>query len=339
MVKEKAWHKFLPDTSLDLCEENLEEFFALMYERQQIWWKRNILKQPAPWTENVIFRDYKFTNIYREQDRSSQFLIHNIIRNKKITHLRDLLFKMIIYRFYNKPESFDSQNPNRIKLSSYLDFNSDKQWKQTYKLRESGSDPFHCAYLMNPTNLTKKKAGWVDGKVPGIFRDWVYTQVVFNQVHKIMDELVSLFKSSKSPQQIIDLLTTIPAVAVFMATEFYLDFTYISTYRDDFDFKWTANDHYNVGPGCSTGIRLIFPNLQKKDQHKALPLLRDLSKDELSKHGQFKYIFWDKVKEKYIVTTEWNLNIHNQEFFLCEYQKIKKMQWEEGKQRTKFIPH
>lgn len=337
MAKEKSWEKFMPAATIDICEENLNKFFYMVFERQQIWWKRNVLKLPAPWTKDKILRDYKFTNTYRFLDRSSDFLIRNIILDKSITNIYDLLFKMIIYRFYNKPETF-THPKLAIKISNYKDFDCNKLWEQTVKLRASGSDPFHSSYLMNPTNLTKEKAGWIDSEHKDSFRDHVYCKVVFQKVHDIIPALVKLVKNENPPQDIIDLLTQIPAVALFMATEFYLDLTYIPNYRDDFKFKWTPNDFCNVGPGCSTGIRMIFPSLPKKRQHEALIWLRDLAEEYLAKFGDMKYIKWDKKKNKY-VRCSFNLDLNSGvEFSACEFSKYKKMEWGEGKQRMKFIP-
>jgi hypothetical protein len=118
-----------------------------------------------------------------------------------------------------------------------------------------------------------------------------------------------------------------------------LDLTYIPIYRDDFDFLWTANDYANVGPGCSTGIRMIFPGLQRKDQWRALGWIRDLAEEQLARIGDFKYVKWDKVKKQY-VRCGFNLNLHaGSEFSLCEFSKYKKTQWGLGKQRSNFQPY
>jgi hypothetical protein len=338
VAKEKAWRKFMPDPSIDLCEEHLEEFFHMVFERQQIWWKKTKLKLPRPWTTDPILSEKPFTNVYRFLDRSSQYLIHNIIRDTSITKLEDLLWKMMLYRFYNKPETF-THSKYAVGLPSYKDFNPKVQWEQTVTHREKVGNSFHVAYLQNPTSLTKKKLGFDEKKERGNFKDFVYTHVVFKKAHSIIPELCRLFLSKALPDEIIKLYTTIDAVALFTATEFYLDLTYIPVYRDDFQFSWTPNHFANVGPGCSTGIEMIFPSLSKKDQWKALPLLRDLAEDELKKIGDFKYIRWDKSKEEY-VRCGFNLDLHSgSEFALCEFQKYKKNQWGVGKQKTKYIPY
>ena len=78
------YFKYLPDRNLEISEENLHLFFATMYERQMIWKRRFIDKTQAPWTGDPIFQENKFPNLYRELDRSSWWLISNIIMDDSL---------------------------------------------------------------------------------------------------------------------------------------------------------------------------------------------------------------------------------------------------------------
>lgn len=69
-------------TDFEHIEAEVRSFFTTMYERQLIWYKRFILKLPRDqWTSDIIFNKYRFTNVYRELDRASQWLLYNIILN------------------------------------------------------------------------------------------------------------------------------------------------------------------------------------------------------------------------------------------------------------------
>ena len=78
------YFKHLPDRNLSVSEENLQAFFETMYERQMIWKRRFIDKIQAPWTDDPIFQENKFPNLYRELDRSSWWLISNIIMDDSL---------------------------------------------------------------------------------------------------------------------------------------------------------------------------------------------------------------------------------------------------------------
>ena len=75
MFENAAWYDKLPDENLEVYEPYLRLFFETMYERQLIWKRRFIDKKERPWTDNKIFQESKFTNVYRELDRNSQWQI------------------------------------------------------------------------------------------------------------------------------------------------------------------------------------------------------------------------------------------------------------------------
>src|SRR5688500_5458146 len=60
-----AQNAFIPGTS------TLEQFFGWINERHMIYLKRFVLKEPKPWTQDKILREYKFTNAFRELDRGT----------------------------------------------------------------------------------------------------------------------------------------------------------------------------------------------------------------------------------------------------------------------------
>ena len=331
----KSWAEKLPPATEDVNEENFNKFFDMLFERQEIWYRRFVLKQPAPWTKNWILRDYKFTNAYRELDRASQWLVHNVLTDHTLSK-PDLIFRILIYRFFNQPTTFDKgYSKHAIQLPHYKDFNSQNLWEQIVNYREKVDNPWHTAYLMNPGGAKPK-----DWNKRGLYRDDMYANTVFNQAHKKIPEICSVLKTAKKPQDVIDVLEGILSVAGFMAHEFYLDFCYCEKYWREKIMEFDQNDFTNVGPGCSTGIRMIFPSLEGKEQIQAIYWLKELAEEHLNKRGEFKYLYWDKDKlEYYVDHTKPNLTLHTFEFALCEFQKYIKMEWGEGKQRSKFTPY
>jgi hypothetical protein len=59
-------------------EEAFQWYFYFIQERMNIFWKR-YQRTPSPYSDDLIFQDYKFTNVYRVLDRVSQYLIKEII--------------------------------------------------------------------------------------------------------------------------------------------------------------------------------------------------------------------------------------------------------------------
>ena len=357
-----SFYDQLPNENIDVHEENRSLFFWLMHERMCIWKRRFIDKKERPWTENEILRDYKFTNVYRELDRNSQWQIKNIILDNSLS-LKNLIWKMMVFRFFNNPETFTFSPKNKVIQSDlfgaptksglkqaqshdelisatkwkngipdYDEYNEDEFSMFIAGIRSTGLNPYTTAYLINSQ------------ATPGQPRDYCYTRVVIPTLHAKIPEIIKTVISAKSPEDIISYLTKMPAVADFIAHEFYQDFTYISRYTDRKFMKFDQNDYTNVGPGASIGIRLIYPSIDNlRDQKQAIYWLRDAAEKELAKIAKSKgepmyYIEWDKKKRQYYFSDECNITLHQIEMWLCEFQKYWKMTIKTGKQRSKFEP-
>lgn len=363
MFENYSWHKDLPNEDLEVYEPHLKLFFETMYERQMIWKRRFLENKPMPWTKNKIFQSSKFTNVYRELDRNSQWQIKNILLDDKL-NLKNLIWKLMVFRFFNNPETFtfnpagvgltgnlfgetevksglaQIQNPNELISASkwrngipdFNEYDEDEFSRFIAGIRSSGKNPYTTAYLINSQ------------ATPGQPRDYCYTRVVIPTLHERMDELIKVVLTAKTPETIIEYLKTMPAVADFIAHEFYQDFTYIPRYTNRKFMKFTQNDFTNVGPGASIGIRLIYPNLKTiKEQKQAIYWLRDAAEEQLSKISRERgenmpYLNWDKENKKYYIGDKCNITLHQVEMWLCEFQKYWKMMIGKGKQRSKFIP-
>lgn len=335
MFEAYSWHTKLPDENLSVYEPFLQLFFETMYERMMIWKRRFIEQKPQPWTENAILRDSKFTNVYRELDRNSQWQIRNILLDDSLSPV-NLIWKLMVFRFFNNPETFKrgvEWRGWRNGIPDWKDYDEDDFVSFIEEVRKSGQNPYTNAYLINSMSA------------PGKSRDWCYTRLVIPTLHKRIPQLISVVRNADSPESIITYLKTVPAVADFIAHEFYQDFTYIPRYTDREFMRFTQNDFTNVGPGASVGIRLIYPNLKTaREQKQAIYWLRDAAEEQLTKIGTLKgepmgYLEWDKESKEYKLTDKCNITLHQIEMWLCEFQKYWKMMIGEGKQRSKFVPH
>ena len=362
MFEQAAWFNKLPNENLEVYEPHLRLFFETMYERQMIWKRRFIDNKERPWTDNKIFQESKFTNVYRELDRNSQWQIKNILLDESLS-LKNLVWKMMVFRFFNNPETFTfepkgkvlqpslfgapiksglkqaqskeeliSANKWRNGIPDYDKYDEEEFSRFIAGVRSSGQNPYTAAYLINSQ------------AAPGQPRDYCYTRVVVPTLHKNMNNLIATVLLAKKPEDIIEYLKTFPAVADFIAHEFYQDFTYIPRYTDRKFMKFDQNDFTNVGPGASIGIRLIYPNLKNaREQKQAIYWLKDEAEKWLTKIAKEKgepmpYLNWNKEKGCYEIQEECNITLHQIEMWLCEFQKYWKMIIGEGKQRSKFQP-
>lgn len=330
----------LPSTDLELCEENFELFFKIMFDRQEIWHNRFILKKERPWTENEIFQNYKFTNVYRELDRNSQFQIKHIFTPfRKTKNRKEFVWQIMFFRYFNNPEFFEFikdegyfqdklDSEKTYYIPSMEDFDSDVLKCAMEDFREIGGNPFTNAYLTNSQAC------------PGWTRDQCFAYKVIPTLKEMNTEITNILIKAKSPEEIIKVLLKLPSVSNFMAHEFYQDFTYAPRYSEVKLMRFDQDDYTNVGPGADAGIRWIFPDRKSgKDKLQAIYDLRDLAVDILAESGKFKFLGYDINKGEYFYDkNNPKITLHQVEMWLCEFQKYKKMQLKLGKQRSRFIP-
>jgi hypothetical protein len=74
------------------------DFFHFMRERHSIWHKRFVMLLPKPWTNDQIFQQWKFTNVFRQLDRGT-IALHNALRHE--TNIRNIITTIGWYRLFN----------------------------------------------------------------------------------------------------------------------------------------------------------------------------------------------------------------------------------------------
>ena len=193
MFEWATWHDKLPNEDLEVYEPHLKLFFETMYERQLIWKRRFIEQRPRPWTDNEIFRNSKFTNVYRELDRNSQWQIKNILLDSSLSRV-NLIWKMMVFRFFNCPETFElgkSVMGWKNGIPDWDEYNEDTFADFIADVRKRGQNPYTTAYLINSM------------ATPGKSRDYCYTRSVIPTLHKRIPELISKVMKAESPEEII----------------------------------------------------------------------------------------------------------------------------------------
>jgi hypothetical protein len=314
-----------------LNEENIDLFFKSMFNRQEIWWNRNVLKTSYPWSDDPILNEYKFTNVYREQDRNSQWEINNIIKNRNLSDV-DLIWQICFFRIFNNTRTFEYIQNSLGKLPKYNEYDPKMIGSLIIEFDKKYGNVFTNAYFINPPMSGNRTEHYAYNTLPDIHS-------------KIMDVADGIFEFDRfsSPEEkfryidkkIIGSMTKMKSVANFIAYEFYLSLTYISKYTNRKFFGFTEDDWTNIGPGAKAGLELLFGKNSTKDSIQLMIFLRDESKDFLAKFGEFKYVEFDKESGMY-TSCEHNINLHQIEFWLCEFSKYWKVSNGVGRKRIKF---
>jgi hypothetical protein len=286
--------------------KQLFEFWSYVVERQRIWYKRFVLKEPYPWTTDPILQKFHFCNDYRELDKGTLYLVDKISSCK--SERRKVLFNIITYRFFNFYGFFD-------KIGGLVDPDTYDPYyliNKLDKLIATGEKIFSPAYVI-PPYIIKPDYRPRDKHVQLAF--------VLEILKERVDELITKIDLTSTPKESFNILKEIPGVNNFLAYEFWTDLTYFQFFKQG----WTDNDFVNIGPGARWGLNIMLgkdtkhPLLSQSEYLKLIYALRDGMKEALAQFDLLNE--WLKIAYKNAYSNVPFLSIRNVEHALCEFRK------------------
>lgn len=218
-------------------DEVYDLYWYFAYERQNIFYKKLDGVEP-PWTKDEILNTYKFCNSYRVNDRVSQYLLKNVIYNGKNYSNRDMLFRIILFKLFNKEETWQLfiDNFSDVTLAN---FDKEKYSKVIEDAKNSGIKIYSDAYI----SCANKVFGY-DKKHDNHL---ALLDKMFN-IDKIDDKILN----AKSMKDAFDIIKSYPLIGNFMAYQLITDINYSNIVN----FK---EDEFTVaGPGSIRGIDKCF---------------------------------------------------------------------------------
>jgi hypothetical protein len=288
----------------------LDLYWQFIFERQSIWYKRFMLQSLPPWTEDDILRNYKFTNMYRELDRGTIYLLDNIIGPVlDFGPPSTQVFACIMYRMFNRVNTWQIlRNTGAIKT---MPWHRKRMFEVLSDAQSQGIPLYTDAHMVCAYHGTPGK-----DKLERI-------QNLLNGMEPRMAELMSLIDSSDSLKPIWTFLKNLDGLGPFLAYEIAVDISYAPWNHH------TENEWVNPGPGCQIGVNIIFPNTSPKDCTQKLFDLRDMQQAEFARLK----LPWQKIAYK----GKW-LTLRNIEHDCCEFQKYVKALNQTGRPRNRFKP-
>lgn len=310
-AKEKRQELMEKYRKMQVVPVNLQMFWAFISERQKIWHRRFVDGSPPPWTNDPILLKYKFTNIYRELDRGTVWLVKNVVEpiQEKDSGgypwelALDLFWKVSIYRILNRIETFEYAG-----IPDYAKFDATAYRKKLEAAQKENGFLVSNAHLTLPAR--KKGQSKLD----------IY-MITLKEFHKMVGPLLSrIIMSARSLEAVWVVCKQIPSCGGFIAYEIVCDLVAAKI------IPYTLNDWANAGPGCRFGIKLIFPELAEQGKYlEAIQLLFHMQHEWLKK---FNFPYWKGQ----------GLSLRNIEHSLCEFGKYWKTSNNCGKARMGFRP-
>lgn len=244
--------------------EVFNTYWKFAAERQEIFFRR-FYGEKEPWTKDPVLAEHKFTNAYRASDRVSQFLINNVIYADGEKDPKELFFRIILFKLFNKIETW------RLLLSelgnvSYRDYSFRRYDTVLSRAMERGGRIYSAAYIM-PSG---SKIFETDRK------------------HRAHLKLLELMMKDHAHTKITDASTMGEAFAVLRAYPMIGDFLAYQ-YVTDLNYSPLTNfsemEFVVPGPGAKDGIRKCFPSLGDWSEADVIRMVTENQEMEFAKRG------------------------------------------------------
>lgn len=302
-----------------LNERNLLYLYNFIKRRYVIHLRKDVLKKDPPWTTDQVLRDFRFTNIRREHDKESKWVIEHITSNPELSY-EDKLLNVILFRLYNKHETAELISMP-FKFSETPDWNP--EWYRSLFEAALVEDPkrvfFTAAFHTVGMKNTLKK---VTGESYAPMRILKFIKILINE------GLVDDIKACTNQQEVYQTLTDYNGIGRFLAYQFYVDMTYID------EFPFSENEFTVAGPGCVMGLNYLFEDRDGMSYEECLFWLRDnldrLFVEELGKDWDAKRVFWDLPEEDRC------FNVMSLENCFCELSKYIRAKDGTGRPRKRY---
>ncbi|MBD2205710.1 hypothetical protein H6G33_25895 [Calothrix sp. FACHB-1219] len=249
-------------------------YWQFAAERQKIFFKK-LENAPMPWTDDPILSTYKFTNAYRASDRTSQYLIRNVIyRDDLPSSINEVFFRIILFKIFNKIETWELLE-NNIGHITYADYSFERYDKILTETMQSGQTIYSAAYIM-PSG----------GKTFG------YTTKHRNNlklIEKMMaDNLPQKLAESRNMHQGFDLLHSYPTIGDFLAYQFITDVNYSEI------TNYSEMAFVVPGPGALDGIRKCFLDLGGLNEPEIIKFMAERQELEFERLGLNYQSLWGR---------------------------------------------
>lgn len=328
-IKHYDWFKYYkqPNEHVKVNWENMRLYWYWIAERMNIWYKRVVLGQPAPWTDDKILQENSFTNAIRDLDKGTILYINNILKKidepvKDLTkRKKEIVLNTMIYRLFIKKETMDA-------IGWFIELDKwDEQWPKAKaalrKIKASGESVFHGAYYVNDLHAASPSPDNHDKTENAI-------NLIESYWYPRLDEVYE-FITTHNMKDTLDFLTTLCCVGRFTAYEWVCDFAMCHRHTVNTLVDWDDDSYVNIGPGNKKGLDFIFIEKGNLSDTEKDFYLRATWREYMKKYG-----FYDRFMEQLPEWMNGDINMRVIEHDLCETQKYLNVYYGTGKCKKKF---
>lgn len=287
-----------------------EHFFEFARKRHQIYLDRQA-GLPRPWTDDPILQLYRFTNVFRELDRTTLWFRANVRQYLLHADEEGQLLGTILFRTLNRTETAEvifNQNrlgPLRPAGWAYLEGEIGIEELEQYMRAHCPAPWVTGAYIVKTPDGMDKLRGAL----------WIV-----EEARKRAADTVAPGRVARSLQAFHEELVGYPYLGGFTAYEIVSDLRHLPILKKAEDIMTWAH----AGPGAIRGLNRITYRETRAGmpQGRALGLMQDL-------------LACSKIEDYW--PSEWPAwEMREVEHTLCEFDKYERVRLREGTPRGRF---
>ena len=219
-VEKETVNRFIP--------EELDRYTYWIEERERIRHLKEELKQDPPWTEDPILKEFKFCQVFREDDRTTRWFRTHM--REPLRNSPDVFMATIAFRFFNLIETG----------RTLLDNNLHIEWDRPKAIEEIKKNPkwITGAYIVKSPNRMDKVTG-VTECVSHIWDD--------------RENIIKQLESFTTLEEAWKFLMQYPYIGPFVSYEMVTDLRHTYLLENATDIcSWG-----NPGPGAMRGLNRL----------------------------------------------------------------------------------
>lgn len=348
----------------DIDWDSVYHFKTFVIDRYRIHKRKDVKNMPAPWTKNPILQEFKFTNVRREHDRQTRYLLQNITNNPSLT-LEDKIVNSFLFRCWNNWSTlsiFDFPHP----AQKLYQPSTKNRYKEKFE-HINAEDPKRLWYS-NAYNQGGTKCAWKfqdadkravpykfgndlelgDDKYPDYEPD-IPLRPFHVGVWLGRQHIVEKLLNARDQKEAFEIIKSVRGFADFLAYQVFVDLTYIP------EFPFSENEFTIAGPGCQKGLDAIFKDKDGMTYEECIFWLRDninlirVSSYSLFENDELRDIEYDKgymhrIYEPDALFSDLpkydrKMNVMSIENCMCELSKYLRAVRGTGRPRNKYKPY
>jgi len=299
-------------TREDFSPTALRDFWTFVGERQSIWDRRIRRGLPPPWTHDTILATNRFTNVYRELDPGTRYVLTEILEVD--APKPDRVFNTMVYRLIGRAETHRALGFMRLCNFDPSEFESRLKY-----IRARQEPVFTAAYMVSGYRFMGSH-----DKIVNVSR-------LFARLHSGFDGFYEDLARSRNLAEAFGFVRDQEGFGSFLAYQVLVDLTY-GTRRDAGGVLSLSPARWAIaGPGARKGIRILTIDAFAPELE-VMTWLQSHQREEFSRNSvDFRFL-----EDEDGNTIEISLpNIQN---CLCEFYKYSKIRDGTGRARRRFRP-